>query len=136
MHLRIKLLIAGVVIAGATGYLAVAGVRDGWVYYLPVDQYVQNVDYHHQRVRLHGHVSEDAEARPGQMSARFMLVGEDAQLPVTYHGAIPDMFKPGTEVVVEGTLSAEGMFQADVLMTKCASKYDAAEHPPHGKDRP
>ena len=48
-------------------------------------------------------------------------------MPVTYAGVLPDLFKPGGEVVVEGRLDAAGTFKADVLMTKCASKYEMKE---------
>jgi len=40
-HTRIKLIVAGTVIAAAVTFLAIAGVREGWVYFLPVDQYVE-----------------------------------------------------------------------------------------------
>ena len=41
------------------------------------------------------------------------------------------MFKAGSEVVVEGQADAAGTFQADLMMTKCASKYEdkPAGHP-------
>ena len=53
-HMRAKLIIASLAIASAVGFLAVAGVKDGWVYYLQVDQFTGNADYQHKRVRLHG----------------------------------------------------------------------------------
>ena len=40
-----------------------------------------------------------------------------------YSGAVPDAFKPGAEVIVEGGMDAGGGFTAKVLMTKCPSKY-------------
>jgi cytochrome c-type biogenesis protein CcmE len=46
-------------------------------------------------------------------------------MPVSYRGTVPDLFKAGADVVVEGKLNAAGTFEADVLLTKCASKYDA-----------
>jgi len=47
---------------------------------------------------------------------------------------VPDMFKSGAEIVVEGKQDAAGVFQADVLMTKCASKYEdmPKDHPQVG----
>ena len=42
---------------------------------------------------------------------------------VEYTGAIPDTFKAGAEVIVEGGLRPDGSFQAKTLMTKCPSKY-------------
>jgi len=38
---------------------------------------------------------------------------------------VPDTFKPGAEVIVEGGFdSASGVFGANSLMTKCPSKYE------------
>ena len=47
-----------------------------------------------------------------------------ASVPVVYHGSVPDLFRAGRRVVVDGTL-AHGVFIArkDTLVTKCPSKY-------------
>ena len=41
---------------------------------------------------------------------------------VSYRGAVPDTFKPGAEVIVEGGMAGP-QFAARTLMTKCPSKY-------------
>jgi cytochrome c-type biogenesis protein CcmE len=51
-------------------------------------------------------------------------MGKTRKLTVNYRGSIPDQFAVGRNVVVEGCLDKSGTFQADVLMTKCASKYE------------
>ena len=132
--IRIKLTVAGVVLVAAFSYLAFAGMEKGWVYFVSVDQYLSDSQYAHQRVRLHGKVSADAlEANKASLVAKFALTGANGQaaLPVEYRGAIPDLFAAGRDVVVEGKRDpATGIFQADVLMTKCASKYEPGS--PHG----
>jgi cytochrome c-type biogenesis protein CcmE len=47
-----------------------------------------------------------------------------ARTPVSYHGAVPDLYKVGREVVVVGKIE-NGVFRADngSLSTKCPSKY-------------
>jgi len=132
-YMRTKLIVAGLVIAVAVSILAVAGVREGWVYYLPVDQFVGDARYQDQRVRLHGAVStENLDVSSGLLLARFDLLGETRQVRVDYSGVIPDLFEAGRDVVVEGRLDDEGVFQADTLLTKCASKYveEDGEGPP------
>ena len=129
-HARTKLLIAALVLVLAVVYLASAGVKEGWVYYKPVDEFLADSGYGDARVRLVGSVHEqNVTANPGQMTAQFDLMGETQHVPVVYSGIIPDNFKPGCELVVEGRLDANGVFQADVMMTKCASKYSAEDHP-------
>ena len=123
-----KLSIAGVVLILAVGYLAYAGVRMGRSYYLPVDAFLADVDCHTQRVRLHGTVgSDNIVIADGAMLTSFQLVGESQSLSIRYGGAVPDLFKAGCEVVVEGQLGADGVFNADQILTKCASKYESHE---------
>ena len=51
-----------------------------------------------------------------------------ARVPVVYRGSVPDLFKTGRDVVVEGTLR-DGVFVAkrNSLVTKCPSKYTPAK---------
>ena len=44
-------------------------------------------------------------------------------LPVKFIGTRPDLFKHGAEVIIEGVY-ANGSFNADMLQTKCASRYE------------
>ena len=127
--IRVKLAIAGVVLVAAFSYLAAAGMQKGWVYFVSVDQYLADPQYANQRVRLHGKVAaEGLTSNKAALNAPFKLTGQTAtagqSLTVNYRGAIPDLFAAGRDVVVEGKRDSAGVFQADVLMTKCASKYE------------
>ncbi len=50
--------------------------------------------------------------------------GEGDVLPVTYTGVVPDPFRGGREIVLQGTV-ANGVFngERDTLVTKCPSKF-------------
>jgi cytochrome c-type biogenesis protein CcmE len=52
-----------------------------------------------------------------------------AAIPVVYHGSVPDLFKVGRHIVVDGRYS-NGVFvaQKDTLVTKCPSKYTPAKN--------
>jgi cytochrome c-type biogenesis protein CcmE len=124
LTIKKKLFVAGIALATAVSYLGYAGMKSGWVYFLEVDHFLADSQYHNQRVRLHGKVAED-DFSISSLDARFCLVGKSNRLNVAYHGVIPDMFQAGRDVVVEGSLDpATNTFKADVLMTKCASKYE------------
>jgi len=82
-------------------------------------------------LRVHGFVlqgSIDKNLPDGYVD--FVIHDEsEAQLRVRYDGIdVPDLFKDGAEVVVEGRL-AGGQFVADRVMAKCPSKYEAREEP-------
>lgn len=51
-----------------------------------------------------------------------------ARVPVAYRGSVPDLFKVGRHVVLEGTMR-NGVFVAKPgsLVTKCPSKYAPAK---------
>jgi len=51
-----------------------------------------------------------------------------AQIPVEYSGSVPDPFREGREVLVDGTLEG-GRFvgEPNTMTTKCPSKFKAAE---------
>jgi cytochrome c-type biogenesis protein CcmE len=121
-----KLCTAGILLAAGLGYLAYAGSQQGWVYYVSVDQFAKDTAQQKHRVRLMGRVgNENLVIEGAQLRARFQVESNGAVLPVSYRGTIPDLFKAGADVVVEGKLNPAGTFEADVLLTKCASKYDA-----------
>ena len=129
-----KLWFAGIVLVGAVSYLAYAGAQQGWVYYVPVDQFVKDVAGQKHRVRLMGTVAaQDLSIQAAEMRATFALEVHGCRLPVIYRGTIPDLFKAGVDVVVEGKMGAGGRFEADVLLTKCASKYDSENG--HGSEK-
>jgi cytochrome c-type biogenesis protein CcmE len=131
-HLKIKLGVAGVILAAAVTYLVIAGMQKGWVYTVGVEQYLA-LPQHDQRIRICGIVApNDLQINPAQLAANFYIKGTDKELRVNYRGVVPDLFKEGAEIIVEGKQDTAGVFQADVLLTKCASKYEGkpADHPP------
>jgi cytochrome c-type biogenesis protein CcmE len=76
-----------------------------------------------------GPLKGDAYAQRG-LRFRLKDIGgaAPARIAVAYHGSVPDLFKVGRHVVVEGTLR-KGVFVAkrNSLVTKCPSKYAPAK---------
>jgi cytochrome c-type biogenesis protein CcmE len=68
--------------------------------------------------------------RRGDKGLRFRAVdrdGEGESIPVAYSGTVPDPFRAGREIVLTGAVES-GVFvgQPDTLVTKCPSKFTAA----------
>ena len=78
-----------------------------------------------KRFRLGGNVMEGSILRNENdpLALSFVLIQEKEELSVSYHKIVPDMFKDGSEVIVEGFYDGQ-TFYADNLMTKCASRYE------------
>jgi cytochrome c-type biogenesis protein CcmE len=72
---------------------------------------------------------QDAYTKAGM---RFQLkdIGRRnaARVPVVYHGSVPDQFKPGADLIIEGTLR-NGVFVAKrgSMITKCPDHYAPAK---------
>ena len=81
---------------------------------------------HHGRVSLMGQVVGTQSGDAHAAGLRFQLrdVKGTAAVPVVYKGSVPDLFKTGRDVVVDGRLR-NGIFVAvpDTLLTKCPSKF-------------
>jgi cytochrome c-type biogenesis protein CcmE len=71
--------------------------------------------------------SGDAYAAQG-LRFRLRDVDGSTSVPVVYRGSVPDLFRIGREVRMEGRLQS-GVFVAkpDSLRTKCPSKYTPAK---------
>ncbi|MDL2267610.1 cytochrome c maturation protein CcmE [Desulfovibrio sp. OttesenSCG-928-G15] len=114
-------------VAGA-GYLAFAGFSNNSVYFLNVSEALTMPADKLQSARLFGTVKAEGIGKlPGKPGVSFLLEDKDhpqQTLSVVFEGAVPDTFKAGVEVIVEGSLdSGRAAFTAKTLMTKCPSKY-------------
>ncbi|NCC23605.1 MAG: cytochrome c maturation protein CcmE [Deltaproteobacteria bacterium] len=119
---------AFLLIGGGIVFLVFTGLRQDSVYFLNVSEALAMETSTISQARLFGTVAGDGiDTAAGGLGVDFNLVDKvDASksLRVSYRGAIPDTFKPGVEVIVEGGFDpGTGRFQAGTLLTKCPSKY-------------
>ena len=113
------------VILAAVAWLAVSGFQQNKTYYYTVSELLGGKGGH-QHVRVGGVVAQGSvERRGGQVT--FRLVQDSASVPVSYIGSdtLPDTFVGGAQAIIEGNYDAGGVFQADKVQAKCASKYQA-----------
>lgn len=119
-----KLLIGGLILGLALGYLLYVGLGSSMAYYSTVSELMQKGDsIYGKEVRVNGDVVPDSIERNG-LILTFNITGEGESLSVIYQGVVvPDTFKDGAEVVVQGELDSDGVFQANTILAKCPSKY-------------
>ena len=81
---------------------------------------------HTAKVSVAGRVLKPVtgDAHGAGLYFRLRDVKGTASVPVVYRGSVPDLFRAGRDVVVQGRL-VNGVFVAvpDTLVTKCPSKY-------------
>jgi cytochrome c-type biogenesis protein CcmE len=115
-------ILAGVGIATA---LAVNAFRDNVTgYFLPADVTAGKVRPG-EPFKIGGMVMRGSVQRaPGSLEVRFTVTDEQAHdVPVTYTGVLPDLFREGTGVVAHGHLNTQGTFLADEVLAKHDEKY-------------
>lgn len=113
---------------GGVGYLMFSGISSNSQYFLNVSEALAMPADKLHSARLFGTVKGEGISRlnPGP-GVSFLLEDKDNAsqvLRVVFQGAVPDTFKEGAEVIVEGGFQSGGeAFKAESLMTKCPSKY-------------
>ncbi len=120
-----KFIIGGLILFLAVAYLGFMGFRSSASYYYTVSELMAQGNIPPtQSVRVNGKVlAGSVEQKSSDLSLNFTVTEGGKNLPVVYHGVVPDTFRPDGDIVVEGTLDAGGVFQAKTLMPKCPSKY-------------
>jgi len=85
-----------------------------------------------QRLRVVGYIGQEPVRQTAQPTSagkanisHFTVVEKGATLQVDCRDALPDNFRKGGPVQMDGEYIAPGRFQADRIFTKCPSKYDA-----------
>ncbi|WP_051617179.1 cytochrome c maturation protein CcmE [Desulfonatronovibrio hydrogenovorans] len=136
---RLMYVVAFVLIFSGVGYLMATSIARNSTYFLEVSEALAMDTSSLERARLFGTVGGSGlERDQDALGVTFNLQDKEDQskvIRVRYTGAIPDLFAPGAEVIVEGGMNPEqNMFMASTLMTKCASKYESqdsygGEHP-------
>jgi cytochrome c-type biogenesis protein CcmE len=123
---KYKPLIISAVILTVIVYLIYTGLRDTMVFYLTVSEVMAMSPEDLTDTQKVGGIVTTGSVQwdPKTLKLSFKLEDEQANLVVNYSGVVPDSFKPGTEVIVEGTYRGDGSFWATTIMPKCASKYE------------
>jgi len=125
---------AAVVILGGFSYLVYGGIESNLVYFLtPSELKDKGEAAFNEPVRLGGQVVPGSvEWNAETIDLRFKLTDGTSTLTVYSSKAPPQMFREGMGVVVEGELTADGVFKSDNLMVKHSNEYKA----PHGDGPP
>ena len=125
-RIRYKPIVISAVVLMVIGYLIYTGLRDTMVFYLTVSEVMAKPPEDlTDTQKIGGMVTAGSvQWNPKTLKLSFKIEDQGADLTVNYTGVVPDSFKPGTEVIVEGTYRGDGNFWAETIMPKCASKYE------------
>ena len=131
---RLRFIILAVVVAVAVGFMVYVAFPNNTQYFLTVGEFVVGEEYQDgQTVRVSGKLVEESFSRPGDSTVSyFQLADKDGasghHLDASYVGVMPDLFfNPHSEIILEGRYTPEQVFEAEQILVKCPSKYQALE---------
>ena len=113
-----------VVLLAGVGYLVFSATGSSAEYYETIGE--MRAHPSSQDARVLGTVQPGVQRSDGGLHVRFVAADGRDTIPVDYAGTVPDIFKPGTKVVVEGHVGTDGVFHARTLQAKCPSKFSSA----------
>ena len=123
--LAVGLAIAGIAIAAT---FTLRAFQDNMMFFVDISDVIAG-DYPKKRnFRIGGLVVDGSiERQEGSMDLRFRVTDMNCELPVSYVGVLPDLFREGQGVVAHGRLGDEGVFVADKILAKHDENYMAPE---------
>ena len=133
----IKIAATSAVIVLALSGLMYTTLSEGPEYYKHVDEVMVDPEpWYGKKLQLHGYVVPDSiMKRKNSLDYKFQVQSNGHIVDATYTGVVPDTFKSEAEVVLKGTLSADGFtVSPNGVMAKCPSKYEAKPGGPSGTE--
>jgi cytochrome c-type biogenesis protein CcmE len=123
----VKFGLLSAIIVGTLGWLAFTGASENQSYFKSIPElYAMGDKAKDKRIRVGGDVVPGSIKREGK-DVHFAMSWEGQNLNVVYSGTgpLPDTFKDGSQALADGRLGHDGVFHANSVQAKCASKYEA-----------
>lgn len=130
-HKRIAMIAGGLAAIAVAAGLILTAFQQNLVFFFTPSQVAAHEAPKDRTFRIGGMVEKGSVARqPDGLTVRFTVTDTAKSIPVTYRGALPDLFREGKGVVAQGRIGADGVFQASEVLAKHDENYmppEAAE---------
>ena len=138
-HKRFALIGAGVAALGIAVALVLSAFEKNLVFFFSPSQIAAGEAPRDRAFRIGGMVRAGSVKRePDGLTVRFVVTDTATDVPVTYKGLLPDLFKEGKGVVAQGRLGGDGGFMAQEVLAKHDENYmppEAGEAIKHAQKR-
>ena len=121
-HKRLLAIVGGLAALGAATALVLTAFEDNLVFFFTPTQVAAKEAPQGRLFRIGGMVEKGSVKRDG-VEVRFVVTDTAKTIPVVYRGPLPDLFREGKGVVAQGTLTADGVFQAREVLAKHDENY-------------
>lgn len=125
---RFIFIAAGIVVLCAAAAFVLNAFQSNLVFFFTPTQVSNGEAPKGRTFRAGGMVKEGSLVREGNQ-VRFVITDTAQEMPVTYVGLLPDLFKEGRGVVAQGKLGEDGLFTASEVL----AKHDENYMPPEAK---
>jgi cytochrome c-type biogenesis protein CcmE len=121
---RLYFVLGGMALLGLAAGLTLSALNDNLVFFYGPSDLLAKPVAPGRLFRLGGLVADGSVKREADgATIDFTVTDGKSSVPVTYDGPIPDLFREGQGVVVEGRLQANGVFRATTLLAKHDERY-------------
>lgn len=123
-HKRLALVLAGLALLGIAAALVLSAFQKNLVFFFTPTQVAAGEAPTGRSFRIGGMVEMGSIKRQADgMTVQFIVTDTAKQLPVTYRGILPDLFREGKGVVAQGKIGSNGIFVADEVLAKHDENY-------------
>ncbi len=119
---RLIFVLLGLAMLSLATAMVLAAFNQNLVFFFSPSDLLANPQPPGHAFRLGGLVEQGSLVKEGA-TVRFRITDKKSALLVLYRGVLPDLFREGQGVVVEGSLSADGSFTASSVLAKHDEKY-------------
>jgi cytochrome c-type biogenesis protein CcmE len=121
-RLRLYLVLATLVVLGIAATLILRALNQELVFFMSPSQIADKQPSAGQQIRLGGLVETGSVKKDGE-SVVFSVTDLNKAVTVNYRGLLPDLFREGQGVVVEGAFDVGGQFVASEVLAKHDETY-------------
>ncbi len=127
-HKRALIIVAALLAIGVAAMLILNALNSNIALYVTPSEVAAGKAPQGQAFRIGGMVKEGSVKRDG-LTVHFEITDLVKDIPVAYTGILPDLFKEGKGVVIQGRMNANGEFIASEVL----AKHDENYMPPEAK---
>lgn len=123
--LALGLVVVGLAIAAT---LTLRAFEDNMMFFIEISDVMAGEYPKERNFRIGGLVvAGSIQREENSLDMEFLVTDTQCQLPVSYSGVVPDLFRDGQGVVAHGRMGENGTFVADKIMAKHDENYMAPE---------
>ncbi|MDX2094857.1 MAG: cytochrome c maturation protein CcmE [Alphaproteobacteria bacterium] len=126
-HSRLLFILGSLALMALAATVVFRALGDTMIFFYTPTQLAEKqkaADFHAKNsLRIGGLVKKGSITNLAQGGIRFTITDLSHDIPVTYHGLVPSLFRDNQGVVAQGRLTPEGVLTAQTILAKHDETY-------------